>query len=261
MRKQLLFVAAIVVSVVSFGCAITDYDGFADRHTESEAKLWGTEVAFSGTGDAELDGTYSYSAKYDNRGGQGDVTITTYRNPVVGSFSRDGQVDRDGDEIQGRGGILGGKFQTRYVAVDELHPTCEFFANIKQSKGPDAQILKPLSAFTGSGRVELTASDLEGKRAEARSSCSLSARGRAQPGGDSNEATTCSSVWSASDGHDADAIGRCFEGFEMVRVVDTGEAWGGRQYAICQRVPGNLPGWPYPLFQFRSPGGPSRRFR
>ena len=136
----------------AFGCAITDHSGWAEHKTEAEAKFWGSEISFSGFGD-DFDGTYSYTGKYDNRGGvQGKVTITTYRNLVVSAFSRDGIVDRDGDEIQGHQGSLtsvpatpAGQFFPAYVAVDETGGgTCEFFDNIKQdfvkAGGPGAAL-------------------------------------------------------------------------------------------------------------------------
>lgn len=134
MRKHLLILGVVILSTVAMGCAISDYSGFADHKTTAESKLWGTEISFSGFAP-DLDGTYSYTAKYDNRGGQGVVTIYSYRNPVVSSFSRDGIVDRDGDDVQGNGGTLGGKFENQFVAVDTTGGgTCEFDANITQDK-------------------------------------------------------------------------------------------------------------------------------
>jgi hypothetical protein len=131
MKHRLLLFGIAAMTLVGFGCAITDYDGHADHQTASEAKLWGTEIAFTGTGDPNLDGTYSYTAKYDNRGGRdSNMRIITYRNPVPSSFSRDGQIDRDGDDIQGRTGILGGKFLPQWLAVDPL-PGCQFFDNVQ----------------------------------------------------------------------------------------------------------------------------------
>jgi len=59
---------------------------------------------------------------------------------VVDSFSRDGEVDRDGDNVQGRSGVLGGTFQTEWVSVD-TDPTpgnCGFFNNITQDKSHGA---------------------------------------------------------------------------------------------------------------------------
>lgn len=140
MRRFTLITAITGVVAFSFGCAITDHSGWFDHKSSAEAKFWGLDIAFSGFGE-DLDGTYSYTAKYDNRGGvQGAVTITTYRNLVVGAFSRDGIVDRDGDDIQGRQGSLttvpatpAGQFFPAYVAVDNTGGgTCEFFENIRQ---------------------------------------------------------------------------------------------------------------------------------
>jgi hypothetical protein len=48
-------------------------------------------------------------------------------------------------------------------------------------------------------------------------------------------------VWSGSDGH-------------------TGQPWVGHQYVIWRSGPGHLPGRPYLVFRFESPGRPSRRF-
>jgi len=146
MRHFGLLLGAAALALVSSGCAITDYDGLANHQTQAEAKLWGAEIAFL-VGDPNLDGTYSYTVKYDNRGGVRDpnMKITSYRNPVVGSFSRDGLVDRDGDDIQGRSGTLGGKFDTEWVAVDPS-PGCQFFANITQDKSHGAGPLLALCA-------------------------------------------------------------------------------------------------------------------
>lgn len=142
MHRMTTFILGIAVMVAfSFGCAITDHSGWANHKTESEAKFWGSEISFSGF-DPLLDGTYAYTGKYDNRGGvQGAVKIVSYRNPMVSSFSRDGVVDRDGDEIQGRAGDAGGQFFPAFISVDPTGGgTCEFFANITKdftkSAGP-----------------------------------------------------------------------------------------------------------------------------
>lgn len=135
LRKAGLAAAIGGMAVFAIGCAITDYDGWTGHTTQSEAKLWGSEVAFQGFG-GDYDGTYSYTVKYAPGS---PVTINSYKNPVVGSFSRDGQIDRDGDDVQGRGGILGGKFNKWWVAVDRVPGSCEFFTNItfdKSALGP-----------------------------------------------------------------------------------------------------------------------------
>lgn len=141
MKKVATLAAVLAVTFLAAGCALTDYDGFPGHQTQSEAKLWGTDIAFSGFGAD--DGTYTTTVKYDNRAGQGVVTINNYRNPVVGSFTRDGQIDQDGDDIQGSGGILGGKFLPYFRSVDSAAGTCEFFANIvydKSANGPGVAV-------------------------------------------------------------------------------------------------------------------------
>jgi len=130
LKKAALSAAIGGMAVFAIGCAITDYDGWSGHQTASEAKLWGSEVAFSGFG-GDYDGTYSYTVKYAPGS---PVTINSYKNPVVGSFSRDGMIDRDGDDVQGRGGFLGGKFNKWWVAVDRAPGTCEFFSNITYDK-------------------------------------------------------------------------------------------------------------------------------
>lgn len=133
--KRLLLVGFAAMALVATGCAITDYEGHSGHQTSSEARLWGYEVAFSGTGDPALDGTYSYTVKYNNRTARDtNLRIVTYRNPVIGSFSRDGQVDRDGDDIQGRSGILGGKFASYWTVTDPA-AGCQFDLNRIQSHG------------------------------------------------------------------------------------------------------------------------------
>ncbi|MFP5286038.1 MAG: hypothetical protein ACLGI9_09900, partial [Thermoanaerobaculia bacterium] len=133
--KRLLLFGFAAMTLVSFGCAITDYEGHSGHQTASEARLWGYEIAFSGTGSPELDGTYSYTVKYDNRTARDvNLRIVTYRNPIVGSFSRDGQIDREGDDIQGRRGILGGKFAAYWTTTDPA-AGCQFDLNRIQSHG------------------------------------------------------------------------------------------------------------------------------
>lgn len=142
MTRCSLFLLIAVVAIGVSGCAITDYDGHPSHKTTGEAKLWGQEIAFSGFG-ADVDGTYSYTVKYNTTPGVGAdrVSILSYRNPVVGSFSRDGQIDRDGDDVQGSSGILGGKFNNAYVSVDTA-PGCQFGDNLTQVKiGPPAAFL------------------------------------------------------------------------------------------------------------------------
>lgn len=135
-RKAALSLAVFAMGAVAFGCAITDYGGIPSHTTQSEAKLWGKEVAFLGFGGG-LDGTYSYTVKYSPGS---SVVINSYQNPGIVSFSRDGLVDRDGDDIQGRGGHAGGKFGKMWVAVDATSGApCEFFSNItfdKSASGP-----------------------------------------------------------------------------------------------------------------------------
>lgn len=129
MKNLSLLLLIIAMTAFTVGCAITDYSGFADHKTTGEAKLWGKEVAFSGAGD--LSGTYAYVVRYDNRGGQGKVYIDSLRNPVEGSFTREGSIDQDGNDIQGGGGILGGTFQPAFKAVDSTGGgTCEFDGNL-----------------------------------------------------------------------------------------------------------------------------------
>lgn len=132
MKKPMYSLALIALALVAAGCALTDYDGHAGHKTSAEAKLFGQEISFSGFGE-DFDGTYSYTVKYDHRLGRGNVTISSYRNPVVSSFSRDGVVDRDGDDVQGHSGDAGGTFATRFVAVDSA-PGCQFDANLTQDK-------------------------------------------------------------------------------------------------------------------------------
>lgn len=134
MKRLLLFGFAAMV-LVSTGCALTDYEGHSGHQTSAEAKLWGGEVSFEGTGDPAYDGTYSYTVKYNNRTAR-DVNLRTqnYRNPVIGSFSRDGQIDRDGDDVQGSRGILGGKFASYWTVTDPA-AGCQFDLNRIQSHG------------------------------------------------------------------------------------------------------------------------------
>lgn len=145
MKRSLAFVGILVLALAASGCAITDYEGHPDHQTAAEAKLWGQEVSFI-AGDPAYDGTYSYTVKYDNRGGRDtNLRIYTYRNPVPDSFSRDGLIDRDGDDVQGRSGILGGKFLPQWTVTDPA-ADCQFFANNIQSHGGAPEPLAALCA-------------------------------------------------------------------------------------------------------------------
>src|SRR3989440_12969249 len=64
MLKKVALSAAIGgMAVFAVGCAITDYDGWGSHMTQSEAKLWGSEVAFSGFGGG-CGGEDFFSGKY-----------------------------------------------------------------------------------------------------------------------------------------------------------------------------------------------------
>lgn len=131
MKKLVTRLAVLALFAVVVGCAITDYTGIENRQTTSEAKMWGKEVAWDGVDPAAYNGTYSYTVKYNNHGGVVDTTINTYLNPIVGSFKRDGIVDVDGDDVQGSGGELGGKFLPFWIYKDSAFG-CQFFDNPAQ---------------------------------------------------------------------------------------------------------------------------------
>jgi hypothetical protein len=151
--KTRLLVVAITLSAVTAGC-VSDYRGWLGHQTESEAKLWGNEASLLVTPDPDgFSGTYSPTVKYDFRGTRtvpagtypDAITIMVYRNPTVGAFSRDGCVDRDGDEVQQRPGLRPGtscenalpsdtKFEPRYRFIDRA-AGCQFFANFDQAFG------------------------------------------------------------------------------------------------------------------------------
>lgn len=137
MKKVGLILAVAAMAVFAVGCAITDYDGIPGHKTTGDAKLWGKEISFSGFGE-NSDGTYSYVVSYDNNQ-SGSVRIGTLRNEEIASFSRDGLVDRDGDDVQGNSGDSGGRFLPYVTAVDTAKGSCEFDANINpggdKSKG------------------------------------------------------------------------------------------------------------------------------
>jgi hypothetical protein len=164
-RRFWLTIAVIAMASLAFGCAVSDYRGYLEHHTDSEGRLWGSEIAFL-TGDPQVDGTYSYTVKYDFRGTgttvptgtyPSPIDINTYRNPVVAAFSRDGCVDRDGDDIQGRGGSINpgcepavpaGKFGRQWIYIDS-NAGCEFDANFKQSFTQPKTLPGILLCFTG----------------------------------------------------------------------------------------------------------------
>ncbi len=144
MKRGLLTLAVLTMTVFAVGCAITDYDGFGNHKTTAEAKLLGKEIAFTGFGPA-LDGTYAYTVKYDNSpNGSGAVTINSYRNAGIVSFTRDFQIDQDGDDVQGSGGTAGGKFLPQWIYEDAVKGSCGFSANkqkLDKSKGAGPGVL------------------------------------------------------------------------------------------------------------------------
>lgn len=145
------------VWLLTGACAISDYDGLDKHQTQSESKLFAQEISFDLGAADPLTGTYVYTVKYDNRGGRdNNLKIITYRNPVVSSFSRDGVVDRDGDDIQGRSGDLGGSFHTQWVAVDGA-VGCQFEANVQV---PGSH-LAPLATLCVTGALEEVDKDLD----------------------------------------------------------------------------------------------------
>lgn len=141
--KWVSVLAALSLSVLTVGCAITDYVPGQGHRTAVEAKLRNTEIAFGNVGG--LSGTYSYTVDYDNRSNTGvpglppdNIVINTYRNPVFAAFNRDGSVNRDGSDLQGRKGHIGlppfpanpaGTWNRTFIANDQA-PGCQFFANV-----------------------------------------------------------------------------------------------------------------------------------
>ena len=149
MLNKAAFTVVGMASFMAMACA-TDYAGRAGEMTQGEARLWGKEVAISGFSPF-YDGTWSKSVAYNRKTGAGSVTINNYRNKVFAAFSRDGLVDRDGDDIQGRAGSTtfypatpAGTFQNGVTAVDNTPGApCEFAANIKKdyTGGPGPGLL------------------------------------------------------------------------------------------------------------------------
>src|SRR5207253_8974991 len=104
-RTYLFTLFTLALLMFASGCAISDYYGYSAHQTQTESKLWGTDIAFL-TGDPTLDGTYAYTVKYafkhgDATGLKYGIDINTYRNPVFAAFRRDGCVDADGDNSKG----------------------------------------------------------------------------------------------------------------------------------------------------------------
>lgn len=141
--KWVSIVAVLSLSVLTVGCAITDYVPGQGHRTAVEAKLRNTEIAFGNVGG--LSGTYSYTVDYNNQSNTGvagpppdNIVINTYRNRVFAAFNRDGFVNRDGSDLQGRRGHIGGapfpaapagSWSRTFIANDQA-PGCQFFANV-----------------------------------------------------------------------------------------------------------------------------------
>ena len=165
--KTRLLVVAIAAIPLTAGC-VSDYRGWLGHMTESEAKLWGNEASLIVTPDPEgFTGTYAPTVKYDFRAVRSvppaamcpgtptqpavctypdEIDINVYYNPTVSAFSRDGCVDRDGDELQGRPGIQppslacdlaqpsATKFEAKFLFEDRALG-CQFFANYSKTYG------------------------------------------------------------------------------------------------------------------------------
>jgi hypothetical protein len=140
MRRVTLALGVVAIAATVSAC-LTDYAGWPEHNTQAEAKLWGQEVAVE-TGIPEETGTYVPTVKYDCRGVGQDCTyyLFTYRNAVFGAFSRDGIIDRDGDDIQGSQGSLtsapatpAGQFFKAYTWIDNDYTSCQFFDNLWQN--------------------------------------------------------------------------------------------------------------------------------
>jgi hypothetical protein len=155
LRKAASAVSIVAASFTWVAC-VTDYPGRAGERTSAEAKLWGFEGAIMTTPASPYDGTWAPTVKYD-RSRPGPVGIFVYQNPVFAAFSRDGIVDRDGDDIQGRAGSLtafpatpAGKFNNGIYSEDNTPGLpCEFFANVKKdwTGGPGPAIAVCFSNF------------------------------------------------------------------------------------------------------------------
>jgi hypothetical protein len=149
-RTFTLAVATVGMTLLSVGCAISDYRGFLGHMTSGEAKFFGSQSAVAG--DPAYTGTYDYTVKYDFRGltQAGPTTVYpdvinlfTYRNPTAGAFSRDGCVDRDGDDLQQRPGLQPGSgcdnpipSQTKFEPLWEFQDRsagCQFYANYRKT--------------------------------------------------------------------------------------------------------------------------------
>jgi hypothetical protein len=184
----LLKTSALVSAIVAVTLGCSDYRGWLGHQTESEARLWGSEISVI-FGDPNQDGTFSHTVKYDFRGYRAvpplaqcpgpdpaavctypdAISLITYRNPTVGAFSRDGCVDRDGDEIQGRPGVeppfrcdlaqpSATKFAARWRFIDR-NLGCQFFANYDQTFGPPPKT-PPLAAVCSNTPSEEVDKDL-----------------------------------------------------------------------------------------------------
>lgn len=139
--RTLTKMLGVVAGAAVMSACLTDYAGWPEHNTQAEAKVWGSEVAAS-MGDPSVDGTFVPTVKYDCRGVGQDCTyyLTTYRNAVFGAFSRDGIIDRDGDDIQGSQGSLtsapaepAGQFFKAYTWIDTDYTACQFFDNLRQN--------------------------------------------------------------------------------------------------------------------------------
>lgn len=119
------FFPTLLISSVAFigvGCGYSDYTGHPAHKTQKEAHLNSLSTVVSGYGD-EYDGTYVYTARYNNLGWQRPnfsfkSVIQTYRNEVNNSYPTRPGVFVDGDKFKNARGFSGGTFKKYWKAVD-----------------------------------------------------------------------------------------------------------------------------------------------
>lgn len=115
----------LLISTVAFigvGCGYSDYPGHPAHKTQKEAHLNNLSTVVTGYG-AEYDGTYTYTAKYNNLRWQKPnfsfkSVIKSYRNIVNNSYPTRPGVFVDGDKMNNARGFSGGKFKKHWVATD-----------------------------------------------------------------------------------------------------------------------------------------------
>jgi len=156
------------MALIGVGCGYSDYTGHPAHKTQKEAHLNSLSTVVTGYG-AEYDGTYVYTARYNNLRWQKQNfsfknVIKSYRNIVNNSYPTRPGVFVDGDKFNNARGFAGGTFKKYWVATDTDPDTVGGLDNFDQSHplDDDGNWIEPgLILSIDGGETEIDAFDVD----------------------------------------------------------------------------------------------------